>query len=201
VFVNNVSLGLYGDAVQRSGYRDAKLRTLLDTVPDVLAPRGGAAELRWNGPAGREHRFGPLIVVSNNRYRLDRATGFGTRAGIHDGELGIAVAGGRPGVGDGGRPPLGPWRAWSATAFEVDADQAVSAGIDGEAATLKPPLRFRTLPGVLRVRVARHHPGAASAVQPPEEFAGSAGALARFAAGRWQGAQSQRRMAPRTRGA
>ncbi len=38
VFVNNVSLGLYAEAVQREGYRDAKLRTLLDTVPDVLGP-------------------------------------------------------------------------------------------------------------------------------------------------------------------
>src|SRR5438094_698912 len=35
VFVNNVSIGLYADAVQRSGYRDAKLRTLLDTVPEL----------------------------------------------------------------------------------------------------------------------------------------------------------------------
>ncbi|HEV8151706.1 MAG TPA: diacylglycerol kinase family protein, partial [Solirubrobacteraceae bacterium] len=40
VFVNNVSLGLYADAVQREGYRDAKLRTILDTVPDVLGPDG-----------------------------------------------------------------------------------------------------------------------------------------------------------------
>src|SRR5690348_8238864 len=33
VFVNNVSLGLYAEAVQREGYRDAKLRTILDTLP------------------------------------------------------------------------------------------------------------------------------------------------------------------------
>ena len=36
VFVNNVSLGLYAEAVQRQEYRDAKIRTLLDTVPDTL---------------------------------------------------------------------------------------------------------------------------------------------------------------------
>src|SRR5438270_319541 len=36
VFVNNVSLGLYAEAVQKAGYRDAKIRTLLDTVPDAL---------------------------------------------------------------------------------------------------------------------------------------------------------------------
>ena len=38
VFVNNVSLGLYADAVQQPGYREAKLHTLLETVPDVLGP-------------------------------------------------------------------------------------------------------------------------------------------------------------------
>jgi hypothetical protein len=52
VFVNNVSLGLYAEAVQQSGYRDAKLRTLLDTVPAVLGPEGGGLDLRWMGPDG-----------------------------------------------------------------------------------------------------------------------------------------------------
>jgi hypothetical protein len=49
VFVNNVSLGLYADAVQRGGYRDAKLRTILDTVPDVLGPEGTGLDLHWTG--------------------------------------------------------------------------------------------------------------------------------------------------------
>jgi hypothetical protein len=39
VFVNNVSLGLYAEAVQRSGYREAKLRTMLDTVPPKSGTR------------------------------------------------------------------------------------------------------------------------------------------------------------------
>ena len=56
VFVNNVSLGLYAEAVQRDGYRDAKLRTLLDTVPDVLGPDGGDLDLRWSGPGGLRAR-------------------------------------------------------------------------------------------------------------------------------------------------
>ena len=32
LFLNNVSLGIYGDAVQRPAYRDAKVRTLLETA-------------------------------------------------------------------------------------------------------------------------------------------------------------------------
>ena len=55
VFVNNVSLGLYAETVQHAGDRDAKIRTMLDTVPDVLGPDGSGLDLRWRGPGGHEH--------------------------------------------------------------------------------------------------------------------------------------------------
>ena len=93
VFVNNVSLGLYAEAVQQEGYRDAKLRTLLDTVPDVVGPGGGGLDLRWTGPGGHAHHAGAQVLVSNNRYRLGRAVGSGTRPRIDDGLLGITVFG------------------------------------------------------------------------------------------------------------
>ena len=187
VFVNNVSLGLYAEAVQRAGYRDAKLRTLLDTVPDVLG--AGAREkldLRWTGPGGREHRSGAAVLVSNNRYRLGRAVGSGTRPRIDDGLLGITVAGAPSGRGEGGRSLQRPWREWSAPSFEVDADRPVPAGIDGEALVLDPPLRFRIRPGVLRVRIARQHPGASPSALAPEGMWAGVVELARIAFGRDQ---------------
>ena len=121
VFVNNVSLGVYAEAVQHSGYRDAKLRTLLDTVPDVLGPSGSGLDLSWTGPDGHEHRSGAVILVSNNRYRLGRAVGSGTRPAIDDGLVGIAIAGAATGRGEGGRAPQRPFRQWSAPTFEVRA--------------------------------------------------------------------------------
>jgi diacylglycerol kinase family enzyme len=179
VFVNNVSLGLYADAVQRSGYRDAKLRTILDTVPDVLGPEGTGLDLHWTGPSGDEHSAGAAILVSNNRYRLGRAVGSGTRPRIDDGLLGITVLSAPPG-GDGHRPQQ-PWREWTAPGFEVTADHPVPAGIDGEAVKLEPPLRFRIRPGVLRVRVAPQHPGASPSATLPESLGPSLRALARIA--------------------
>src|SRR4029453_756639 len=68
VFVNNVSLGLYAEAVQQQGYRDAKIRTVLDTVPDILGPTGDELDLRWHGPGGHEHRGGAAVLVCNNTY-------------------------------------------------------------------------------------------------------------------------------------
>jgi diacylglycerol kinase family enzyme len=165
VFVNNVSLGLYAEAVQREGYREAKLRTILDTLPEVLGPEDKGLDLRWAGPGGPEHSSGAAILVSNNRYRLGRAVGSGTRPRIDDELLGIAIAS----APVGGRSLFQrPWREWSAPAFEVDADGQVAAGIDGEAVTLDPPLRFRTLPAALRVRIATAHPGASPSAAMPE---------------------------------
>ena len=187
MFVNNVSLGLYAEAVQREGYRDAKLRTLLDTVPDVLGPDGGDDhDLRWTGPGGHSHHSGGAVLVSNNRYRLGRAVGSGTRPRIDDALLGITVVGAPEGRGEGGGMLQRPWREWSAPTFEVDADGPVPAGIDGEALVLDPPLQFRIRPGVLRVRIARQHPGASPSALAPEGAWASVVQLAQIALGRPQ---------------
>jgi len=181
VFVNNVSLGLYAEAVRREGYRNAKLRTLLDTLPAVLGPDGAGLDLRWTGPGGHAHSAGAAILVSNNRYRLGRAIGSGTRPRIDDGLLGITVLGSSRGRGRGRHLPQRPWREWTAPAFEVDAGHVVSAGIDGETVALQPPLRFRIRPAALRVRIARRHPGASPSASMPEGLAASMRELARIA--------------------
>ncbi|MET0205893.1 MAG: diacylglycerol kinase family protein [Thermoleophilaceae bacterium] len=179
VFVNNVSLGLYAEAVQREGYRDAKLRTILDTLPEALGPEGEGIDLRWTGPGGTEHSSGAAILVSNNLYRLGMAVGSGTRPHIDDGLLGITIAAAPTG---GGKQR--PWREWSAPEFEVRAGGPIAAGIDGEALVLRAPLRFRILPSVLRVRIARQHPGASPSASIPERITDVVRELLRRAAGR-----------------
>ncbi|MGV1007832.1 MAG: diacylglycerol/lipid kinase family protein [Dermatophilaceae bacterium] len=167
VFVNNCSLGIYAEAVQRQGYRDAKLRTILDTAPDVLGPSGSSAvELEWTSPDGRSHPSATVILVSNDVYRLGRALGTGTRPRLDDGLLGVAVLR-TPADRSNDDRRARPWEAWTAEEFEVRSSMPVHVGVDGEALTLDPPLRFVTRPGVLRVRIAAHHPGASpSSVQP-----------------------------------
>ena len=164
VFVNNVSLGLYAEAVQREGYREAKLRTILDTLPDALGPEGKGIDLQWTGPGGTSIRPGAAILVSNNLYRLGTAVGSGTRPRIDDGLLGITVAAAPDRTagaerrcrdrGVSGRPPSSRSRA----------DGPIAAGIDGEALVLEP--RF------------------ASASGPPSCGCGSPAAPRRLALGR-----------------
>jgi diacylglycerol kinase family enzyme len=163
VFVNNVSLGVYAEAVQSAGYRDAKLRTLADTVPTVLGPGGEVLDLRFTGADGREHKTGAVVMVSNDPYRLGRVLGSGTRPRLDAGALGITVAG-----EDGAGGAHKAVEEWSAPSFEVRSDGPVAAGIDGEAAKLDPPLRFRTRPRALRVRIAPQHPGASPSAAMPE---------------------------------
>jgi diacylglycerol kinase family enzyme len=183
IFVNNVSLGLYADAVQRAGYREAKIRTVLDTVPDVVGPGGSEIDMRWTGPGGHEHHGGAAVLVSNNRYRLGRAIGSGTRPHIDDGLLGIIVVGAPSGRGQDGSSLQRPLREWSAPTFEIDADQPVPAGIDGEALVLDAPLHFRIRPGVLWVHIARKHPGASPSATAPEGIRAGIVELARIAFG------------------
>ena len=165
VFVNNVSLGLYADAVQRPGYRDAKLHTLLDTVPDALGPKAEPQQLMWRGPAGRESAV--AILVSNNAYRLGPALGSGTRPRLDQGLLGVTVLVPTTASSHGSAARKLAMQQWTTPEFEMISDTAVAAGIDGEAAQLDPPLRFRVRPEALRVRIAPHHPGASpSALEP-----------------------------------
>jgi hypothetical protein len=57
------------------------------------------------------------------------------------------------------------WNEWTATMFEVRSAGPVEIGIDGEALTLQPPLRFVIRPGVLTVRLPRTTPGGSPAAR------------------------------------
>jgi diacylglycerol kinase family enzyme len=179
VFVNNVSLGVYAEAVQRQGYRAAKVRTLLDTVPVSLGARGGAQDLTWVTPGGRTLRGAAVIMVSNNQYRLAGAAGAGTRPAIDQGVLGITVLD----PDRRARPRRRPARQWTTPEFRVAATQPVPAGIDGEAAVLESPVVFRVRPAALRVRIASHHPGASPSSVEPVGALAALRALARIARG------------------
>jgi diacylglycerol kinase family enzyme len=140
VFLNNVSLGIYADAVRQPEYRDAKVRTLVETVAEVLGPSGVVPELHLVDDLGNEHRRPAVVLVSNNPYALDRPVAPGTRPRLDTGELGIVVL-------DAPRAGLDPpGRAWRATQLEMDAAAPVPAGIDGEAVELQAPLEFVTRP-------------------------------------------------------
>ena len=184
VFVNNVSLGVYGEAVQLRGYREAKLRNLLDTIPEVVGPDAQRQPLRWTDPDGRQREGRATVLVSNNRYRLGRLLGSGTRPSLDDGLLGVIVADAPTDARAHRLRRSRPWREWTARSFMLQASARVAAGIDGEAAQLQAPLRFRIRARVLKVRIARAHPGASPSALEPDGVWDGLSALAAIAVGR-----------------
>jgi diacylglycerol kinase family enzyme len=193
VFVNNATMGLYAKIVQSPAYRDRKVDTALELLPGLLGPHAAPFDLRFVGPDGTEHHSAHLILVSNNRYELSHPEGFGSRRRLDAGTLGIVAARLQsPGEaarfaqlqasGPTRRP--GDWVEWTDTSFQVRSGQPVEVGVDGEAMLLDPPIRFRILPGALRVRIPPQAPGYSPAAAVPTPGWSTLTALWQTATGR-----------------
>ena len=152
-FVNNVSLGIYGDAVRRSAYRDAKVRTVLETADEVMRQGAVLPALHLIDDLGHEHHHLAIVLVSNNPYALDYPLARGTRPALDTGHLGILL------LDVPGETHRSPGRTWTALRLEMTAAEAVHAGVDGEAMDLSSPLRFVIRPRALRVLISSRHPG------------------------------------------
>jgi diacylglycerol kinase family enzyme len=193
IFVNNASLGVYATVVQSDAYRDAKLATTTQILPDLLGPGGARSELRHTGPDGNPTPSADVLLVSNGAYRLDSIGGFGTRERMDAGVLGVVTvtvdrASDLPTLlsaqATGHLERFRGYRSWTVPEFEVDsAAPLIDVGVDGEALRLPPPLRFRSLPGALRVRTPRNVRGAAPAAGAPAGVGTASVALFRVLTG------------------
>jgi len=141
LFLNNVSLGVYARLVhrrERHRRRDealARLRALA-----VVARHRHRLRATVNG----EPVLARVLLVGNNRYDLSLFT-LGERERLDEGELHLFAA--------GGVLPTA-WDERVARAFRIELPAArVRVAIDGEPASLEPPLRIESLPGALRVRL------------------------------------------------
>ena len=172
VFVNNASLGVYAEVVQSDAYRDAKLETWTQMLPELLGPGAPPIDLEFEGPDGTELSDAPLVLVSNNPYQLTSLAGAGTRARLDTGRLGLAAARITAAsdiaefvmfetVGQAQR--FHGLLEWSEVRFEVRSSSPVAVGLDGEALVLEPPLQFVSLPGALRVRLPERASNGAAA--------------------------------------
>ncbi len=165
VFVNNASIGFYPEMVR---------------ARDDMRERHGIPKWLANLPAGwktlgalRHRRFRlimdgattpvrtALLFVGNNVYSLDIGK-LGQRDALDDGKISVfAVApNSRAGlIGFGLRAAIGrsdPERDFAAlgvceTLGVITRSRRIEVAIDGEIATLTPPLRFATRPAALRV--------------------------------------------------
>ena len=191
IFVNNASLGIYARVVQSDSYRDAKLGTWRQMLPEMVGQT--CCDLEFDVPHADDWAGASLVIVSNNPYQLRRFRGVGTRPHLDTGLLGIFTTRLRSAVAVAKLVTLGTIaqhrrfggvREWSSLEFEVRASELVPVGLDGEALLLAPPLRFVSLPGALRVRVPRHAVGVSPAWGAVPLTRRNLGALIRIAAGK-----------------
>jgi diacylglycerol kinase family enzyme len=193
IFVNNVSLGIYAQIVQSEEYRDAKLRTMERKLPELLGPDAKPFDLRFREPVSGAERSAQLVLVSNNRYTLERLAAIGSRSRLDGGELGIVAVEitsaakaaeliSLEAVGQVRR--FSGWLEWSASEFTVWSGAQVAAGVDGEALRLEPPLTFRIASLALCVRLPAAVAGLSRAAVTPRLTPGALRELARIAAHR-----------------
>jgi diacylglycerol kinase family enzyme len=192
VFVNNVSLGLYAAIVQSDEYRDDKMGTAAKMLPDLLGNDYSQFDFDVEGPSSVDWTHPDLILVSNNIYELTEIGGFGTRERLDEGVLGViaisvknasdlaqlvALQTARRGSSFAG------WHEWSDRTLVIRSTKPVSAGIDGEAVILEPPVCFEVRPGALRVRLPPHHRGVSPAAITGTVRRGGLRSLLKLAAG------------------
>jgi diacylglycerol kinase family enzyme len=179
-FVNNASFGAYAEVVQTPAYRDDKLGTTLDTLPDLLQGHRGT---RFSAAADGARIDAPqALLVASNPYETGDIAGLGRRARLDRGELGVVavtVSTARQAVGLlRGRRSDGV-RVLTARSIVVTSDAPrIPVGVDGEALVLACPVRCTIAAGALRVRVPRDRPGV-----PPPRAAISLDRLRRLASG------------------
>ncbi|WP_203596807.1 diacylglycerol kinase family protein [Actinomadura bangladeshensis] len=158
-FVNNASFGAYAAIVQSPAYRDGKVRTSLQLLPELLTHHQGP---RLSVRAGDVVIEAPqAVLISNNPYQGGDPTGFGRRERLDTGVLGVLAV-----TVDSAAQAAGLIRGRHGrglsmlTASEVVIDSEsgqIPVGVDGEALTLPTPVICGIQPGGLRVRVPRNH--------------------------------------------
>jgi diacylglycerol kinase family enzyme len=166
VFVNNASFGAYAEVVETPAYRDDKLNTTLNLLPDLLQGQRG---VRLSARADdTEIRSPQALLVANNPYGTGDIAGLSRRARLDAGVLGVIgvkvrnvqqaidLLRGRRAVGV---------RVLSTKKIEVTADAPqIPVGVDGEALSMSTPVVCTISPGALRVWVPRDRPG----IVPPK---------------------------------
>ena len=136
--------------MQSSAYREHKVRTMIDTMPELIGPDAEPFDLRFSGQDGRAHDTAALVLVANNPYLIDRDRNTARGATSTEACSGSSPSRGRRQAAcRSGRP-----RRFASTPVRPS-----RFGIDGESVAMEPPLVFKSDPRKLRMLVpARRRP-------------------------------------------
>ena len=160
-FVNNASFGAYAEVVDAPAYRDDKLATTLDMLPDLLQGQRGA---RLRARADDAEIDAPqALLIANNPYGTGDLAGLSRRAQLDSGVLSVVairVASARQAAGlFRGRHAAGATILTARNVAITASAAQIPVGVDGEAVSMTVPVECTIRPRALRVRVPRNRPG------------------------------------------
>ncbi|MGI9644700.1 MAG: diacylglycerol/lipid kinase family protein [Ilumatobacteraceae bacterium] len=149
-FLNNVSFGVYAEAVHRPEYRENKERTVAQVIEEMRTGESSGTAIRFQTPDGEQADRTAMTLVSNNQYIWSGPPDHGRRSRLDDGVMGISTfAEGTGADGVTGRAV----RHWEAAELRLESDSPILAGLDGEALSFESPLDLKIVPRGLRVLV------------------------------------------------
>lgn len=155
-FLNNMSFGVYAQAVHKEKYRAQKASTLAEVIGEAALKRESQANLRYVTPDGQRHEHAPLLLISNNLYKYSGYPDYGRRLRLDSGKLGVGAVTNLPedaGVASLTLDQLRGLHEWETTSYRIESDEPILAGVDGEALNFESPLNVSIRPKGLRVLV------------------------------------------------
>ncbi len=155
-FLNNVSFGVYAQAVHQDEYRAQKASTLAEIVSEAAMKVESQAAIRYVTPDGERHQRAPLLLVSNNLYRYSGYPDYGRRLRLDSGKLGVGAVTSLPedaGVAGLTLDQLRSLHEWETTSYRIESDEPILAAVDGESLEFTSPLNISIRPKGLRVLV------------------------------------------------
>ena len=148
LFVNNVSFGVYADAIADPDYRAHKAKSIADAAAaNAEHPEKG---LSVTAPDGTVHDNIGMLLASNNPYQYIGAPDFAGRAALDTGLVGVIMAD-RSAVDPAGIK-RGELKEWTTSKLTIEsAQKKVPVGIDGSLHKVKAPIDVEIDHEALRV--------------------------------------------------
>jgi len=148
LFLNNVSFGIYADAIAETDYREHRAESMVEAVGQGLVDPD--SQFSVEDPDGVVHDDVSVLMASNNPYRFIGAPDFAGRARLDTGTLGVIVNDRVAGeYADLGHGQAKRWDTPSLTVHSTN--KKIPVGIDGSLHKMKAPVDIHIDHKVLRV--------------------------------------------------
>jgi len=142
LFLNNVSFGIYAEAISDPAYRDHRAGSIVSAARGMTQNREAGSDLMVETLDGEVLSDIGMLLVSNSPYEYVGAPDFGARPSLDTGQLGVILAHFVEGSGPF-HVTHSSMTTWSTPQLTVSSQSGnVNAGVDGELYKFETPLRL-----------------------------------------------------------